>query len=711
MKLKTKQKMYNKFSIIDIFVIIVSLIAFVALIFIVNFYNDKSSNEQEQLSETGSIYRDIKSDNSLYGLSKLLTINEVNGSGWIELYNKENDTRLDMSNCYVTVNGIKKYIFPEGEFVEADDYFCVEGLGQLGTTENDVIGIFDKNGKNLKDIMLPKLTNEESYGCRTEGDFNYYHLTASKMKSNSESSIIKKDKLTFSVPGGFYDENFLLNITAAEGMTIYYTLDGKDPTTRSEVYTEPILIENKSGSDIRYATAEGIYYIRSYKPSSISIGMVVRAIAVDSRGISSEIETQSYFIGIKDSNDIKNIPVLSITTAPENLFDYFEGIYVTGRSHEDALARGEDGYAAANYLNGWKRNVNVEYFEPQKDKTFEGKMTVSIINDYNVRSPQKSLLLSVERGVFAGSSLMDYYSNTNKQLVVQSYRMDNIYKIREYLAGKLLAATTVGTPEIIPCIVFINGEYWGGYMLSAVYDERYIAKHYDVDEDEVIIAENGGVINNLNYQRECNELYNFIYKNDLKDNENYKWVKDHLDIQNYLEYLCANMYLANAQYGFDKLVMWRTIKEQGAGYDDGKWRFLMPRLDNTMKNVEAGDIATSSINTFLQNGLSKDLFFQSLIRNDEFKEQLRAVMTHMADDTFAKGRVEASICEISTQMKKMVEVSYRRFVGYPGEFFYSNEVDKIESFFQQRKTYILRYTEEVISQGGISNVGDNAISE
>jgi hypothetical protein len=263
----------------------------------------------------------------------------------------------------------------------------------------------------------------------------------------------------------------------------------------------------------------------------------------------------------------------------------------------------------------------------------------------------------------------------------------------------------------MPCIVFINGEYWGGYMLRAEYDEQYISKHYKVEKDDVLIAENGKITNKPDYQQELDELYSFIVDNDLKEDDNYAWVEAHMDVQNYLEYFCANMYLANAEYGLDNLVMWRTIKDQGTGYEDGKWRFLMPGLENTMENGAAGKVATSSINTFLQSGVSNDIFLKSLLRNDEFKNQFIKVMTEMADNNFSFAQTESAINAISEQMKKMVEVSYKRFVGYPGDFFYTNEVDKIESFFQQRRKYILRYTEEVINQGGISNVGDDAISE
>ncbi len=707
---KSKQDIYKKFQVADAAVVIIGLLAFAALIFVVKYYNDRARKVQEQLTETSSISEEIKADSSVPSFIDFLSINEINQAGWIELYNQEKNTIVELSNCYLTVNGNKKYTFTERDVIEEGDFLCIEGLGLLGRREHDIIGIYDDKGKLLKNIMIPSLSRKESYGCSADGGIEYFYLSPSKGKTNDESAIIKKDKLTFSVPGGFYDESFQLKLTAAEGMTIYYTLDGTAPTIKSDIYKEPIIIENKSGSNMQYATAEGIDYLYSYKPSSISMGMVVRAIAVDNTGISSESKTQSYFVGIGNASDIANLPVLSITTAPENLFDYFEGIYVSGRSYEDALVKGEVN-SSANFLNDWKKEVYIEYFEPQKDKTFEGKMQISTIKDFSVSTPQKGLLLTAKGGTFAGSSLVNYYNSISNRLVVQTNRKDNYFKLREYLAGSLLADTTVGTPDITPCVVFINGEYWGGYMLIAEYDEEYIEKHYNVEEDNVLIAQNGNITNKSGYQKEYDELYNFIINNDMKIAENYEWVKASLDIQNYLEYFCANIYLANAEYGLDDLVMWRSIKKQGIGYEDGKWRFLMPRLDNTMKNKEAGRAATSSVNTFLQEGVSNDVFFRSLIVNQEFKNKLMAVMTEMTEDTFAIERVNFSFSEITAQLKKMVVMSYKRFIGSQVDAFYANEVEKIESFFDQRSKYVLKYTEEVISQGGYSDFYDDAISE
>lgn len=163
---------------------------------------------------------------------------------------------------------------------------------------------------------------------------------------------------TFSVSAGTYNSEQTVVLTAkGDGITIYYTLDGSDPTTNSKVYTEPLVIDAtttvkaiavdqyKNQSDVVSAkytidmripaptfsvsagtynseqtvelTATGdvkIYYtLDGSEPTTkstlytgaISIGTstVVRAIAVDGYGNQSAVATATYSIVTKKDED------------------------------------------------------------------------------------------------------------------------------------------------------------------------------------------------------------------------------------------------------------------------------------------------------------------------------------------------------------------------------------------------------------------------
>jgi len=54
-----------------------------------------------------------------------------------------------------------------------------------------------------------------------------------------------------------------------------------------------------------------------------------------------------------------------------------------------------------------------------------------------------------------------YVDQETDTFCIQANKRDNRSKAREYLANKLLEATSVGTAKLTPCTVFVDGEYWG----------------------------------------------------------------------------------------------------------------------------------------------------------------------------------------------------------------------------------------------------------
>ncbi len=135
-----------------------------------------------------------------------------------------------------------------------------------------------------------------------------------------------KSTVEFSVPGGFYETNQRVSLSAAAGSIIYYTLDGTSPNSSSYRYKgDPILTD------------------------SIAI---IRAVAYLD-GKRSTTVTQSYFQNRKHS-----LPVVSIVTDPAHLWDFSTGIYAKG-----CCADSIPPYYGANFWKGWERPCNIELYD------------------------------------------------------------------------------------------------------------------------------------------------------------------------------------------------------------------------------------------------------------------------------------------------------------------------------------------------------------
>ena len=102
------------------------------------------------------------------------------------------------------------------------------------------------------------------------------------------------------------------------GSTVYYTLDGSDPTVGSEAYTAPLEIAETT---------------------------VLRAVALRAGVPVSAVTTATYLVG-----EGTGLPVLSLVTEPAHLWDATTGIYVNAEE-----ARGWS----------WERPVTVEWLSPE----------------------------------------------------------------------------------------------------------------------------------------------------------------------------------------------------------------------------------------------------------------------------------------------------------------------------------------------------------
>ncbi|MBK8586386.1 MAG: chitobiase/beta-hexosaminidase C-terminal domain-containing protein [Bacteroidetes bacterium] len=248
----------------------------------------------------------------------------------------------------------------------------------------------DDGGVNWQQLASNVLATDESFTWTVPNIYSTRSFI--KVIDHNDTTHQSRNLLSFSILpngdttqlplysrlSGFYQTPIDVNISAPSGSVIYYTLDGSDPTDHSLVYTSPIHFDEDSipvGQPELNITASDFphppySYIRSapitlngpmhnfYRIPNTTLlkaGVLRSRIYTPGQGLGN-IVTSTYFID-SEIEEKFNVPVISLVTDPENLFNFYTGIYIPGATFNGNAFTG-------NYeMSGFKseRPANFEF--------------------------------------------------------------------------------------------------------------------------------------------------------------------------------------------------------------------------------------------------------------------------------------------------------------------------------------------------------------
>ncbi|MCA9947681.1 MAG: CotH kinase family protein, partial [Anaerolineales bacterium] len=183
-------------------------------------------------------------------------------------------------------------------------------------------------------------------------------------------------------------------------------------------------------------------------------GTVVRAMVDKSGALASSAATQTYFVD-PAANGRYSLPVISIATDADNLFDPEIGIYVPGNYTNYAQSGIE-----------WERPIHIEFYEADGTLGFAQNAGVRIHGSKSTIYHFKSLRIyarseygqdRIEYDLFPG-----WKNDEFERLILRNSGQD-IYAtmFRDAMAQSLVSHLSFDTQPYRPAIVFLNGEYWG----------------------------------------------------------------------------------------------------------------------------------------------------------------------------------------------------------------------------------------------------------
>jgi hypothetical protein len=615
--------------------------------------------------------------------SKDLDLSTYNYINWIEIFN-QGSSRVPLWNYYLSDDSLnlKKWKFSTGFAVAANEYFSVFADGENSNyhtnfklnPDGGYLYLSYSNGTITDKVRYYKQYYDISSGrCQGSNDWKYFS-NPTKNKANSEPCYSGPSANTIIIKkGGYYSGTQLIEIkSASQSGDIYYTLDGADPLDTSSKYTGSVEIKKTS---------------------------VLRARVIEAGKLPGAIETNTYFINERKSQ----LPVLSLATTPGNLNNAMIGIYIVGMNGIDKFCSN----GPANWNQDWERSVNIELFNTSQNRILNQQCGTEIMGGCSRTNALKSMTFTAKSKY--GKGMFNYKFFQHKP-----FHVFNSICIRNsgndfnntMLRDAMMQTLTIGRMNFEyqadqPVVIYIEGRYFGLMDIRERSDENLLTSNFGLDESNIDLIElqNSPI---LGSSEDYNTLINYIRNNDLADQTNYKYVESQMDIDNFINYNIAEIFINNSDWPGNNIKFWR-VKNPVT-----KWRWILYDTDFGFGLYDKDytfnmlQLALDSVGPGWPNPEWSTIFLRSLLKNNEFKRKfLTRFYAHMST-TFEPGRVIGIIDSMKNVIADEINYAFKRWGSTQENWTYNVEI--LKEFARQRPYYMRQFLREYFKLDSDINV-------
>ena len=407
-----------------------------------------------------------------------------NYGAWVEIYNPTL-LSIQLDGLYITDNEAepKKFQLPAGSGVVKGKSYKVlyfdhnSADGTYGETANKQIRfkldndggdlfLYDKLGNQLLSASFPGCIPRCSWARTEDAGDNWSWTgkpTLGTSNNGSDFAEFRLDAPNVDTDSKLFTEPFAVQVNIPAGATLRYTTDG----------TTPSLTNGMTSSDGKF---------------NVSGTTIFRFGLFQEGMLPSPIITRSYIY----RNHDYYLPVVSIATNPNNLYDNTIGVYVDGTN----------GVSGRNHSNSninmdWERPVNFEYITP------DGKMAVNQEAEFVISggwsrhyAPSSFKIKGTNR--YEGQKTIGYHPffrykpfNKFRQIMIRNGGNDNNSqangRVRDAMTQQVLMSSGFycDCQDYQPVHVFFNGRYIAQLNLREPNNRYHGYANYGYDDDEM----------------------------------------------------------------------------------------------------------------------------------------------------------------------------------------------------------------------------------
>ena len=523
-------------------------------------------------------------------------------------------------------------------------------------SHGETICISDSNEALLDSVYIPyDISRSISKGRLPDGTGNWCYFNApSPNQSNSQNTCYSgiTEIPALDLASGWYSAAQQVAITSPVNTTSYYTTNGDIPDRNDTEVNGPIYI---------YGTS--VLSVRTFS----DVGQKLPSAVVD----------RTYII----DEENHGLPVVSIITTENHLWDWNSGIYVMGPN-----ASANYPYFGSNFWEPWSRKSRMEFFDSSKTKQFEAVFDLEIHGGWSRAEPQKSFRIDakskytgdVEYPLIERKSHITSFNNFNLRNGGQHSLFD---RIQDAVMSRLSEGTNIDRMGYQACIVYLNGAYWGLYGIREKFDEHYIESNHGVDKDAVqLLNREGALVGDDSHFLESHQIITGMNASA----PNFVSVfNSRFDLDNYIDYFVFETYIQNRDWmgidwGINNVKLWRR-DTTGA-----TWRYMMYDTDFAF-GLYGGNIYQNYIdrarNPNYPNTHSE--IFDHVLDNADFKCRFTNRYDDLINTTFQTDHFNAVTDELKSELVPAIPDHIAAWSSQMGPYSYTNWLNAVNGI----KTY------------------------
>ena len=399
--------------------------------------------------------------------------------------------------------------------------------------------------------------------------------------------------------------------TPVGGATVYYTLDGADPTMGGQAYTAPL--------DVKETT-------------------VLRAVALRDGEPLSAITTATYLVG-----ENTGLPAVSLVTDPAHLWDAATGIYT------NPGGRGRD----------WERPVTVEWLSPEGKLGFSVGAGLRIHGNISRTTTKKAFRLYFRGGYGPRELAYPLFGaepgQTYDRLVLRAVTNDSLpcsalpasechggdaVYVRDQLVRDLHGAMGQVAARGHWVEVYLNGAYWGLYNLTERIDDTFLATHLDYEYWNVVRTWD---------DVEWAASVDWITGTDLSAAAQYERALQQFDIENFTSFIILWLWSGNAEIDWDAARMHNE--------SDARWRLFVWDAEVTL-----GLKSIPSIQAVIDSGGNYSRILASLLASPQYQAYFTAQVERHLAGALATESVRGRVAALAAALRPAIAAEAARWL-------------------------------------------------